>query len=435
MVSVHSGAGPSRCMACGQFAGDGHVCPPRVVKQSGPDRGGAGGVSRVGGGSDPRPTEAGRCNDLEGARQRLAQARIAVGLAVLRHRQTGDRSELDQAIAERSAAAEVVARAESTVERRCPSCGQFADDGHTCPTPEGMPEADYAGMVGEARTKAMLADLQQAVAAVAASGQMGRWLDAMASNGLNRWSMNNRILALSQLAARGRDIQGAHLMGFRSWEKLGRHVGKGEKAIWILAPMTRRIRDEEPDGTVNDRMIVTGFKSVPVFDVSQTAGADLPAPPVKPVAGEVTPGTLAGLQRRVADAGYSYREVVIPGCDPARGTGKLGYTDPDSKQIVIDSRLAPAQKASVIAHELGHVHCGHVADMEQYRRHRGRMETEAEMTAYMVNRARGMDRGDADSFSPGYIAGWSGGDPAVVTAAMDRATKAFNKIMDGSWEE
>ena len=61
------------------------------------------------------------------------------------------------------------------------------------------------------------------------------------------------------------------------------------------------------------------------------------------------------------------------------------------------------------------------------------METEAEMTAYMVNRARGMSRGSADAFSPGYIASWSRGDPSVVTGAMDKATKAFNKIMDGTW--
>jgi hypothetical protein len=364
----------------------------------------------------------------------LAQARVQVGLAALRHRQTGDRTALDQAMAARAAAAEAVARAESSAGVNCPSCGQFAGEGHTCPTPVGLPDADYAGMSGEARTRAMLADLQQAVAAVAASGQISRWLDAMASNGLNRWSLNNRMLALAQLAARGKDIQDAHLMGFRAWEKLGRHVGRGEKAIWILAPITRRVRDEQPDGTTTDRTIVTGFKAVPVFDASQTSGADLPASPVKPVAGDVTPGTLEGLRHRVADAGYTYQESVIPGCDPTRGTGTLGYTDPNTKQIVIDTRLAPAQKASVIAHELGHVHCGHVADLAAYRQHRGQMETEAEMTAYMVNRARGMARGDAESFSPGYIAGWSGGDPAVVTAAMDKATKAFNKIMDGSWE-
>lgn len=79
------------------------------------------------------------------------------------------------------------------------------------------------------------------------------------------------------------------------------------------------------------------------------------------------------------------------------------------------------------------MHCGHVEDLEEYRRHRGRQETEAEMTAYMVNRARGMSKDSAAAFSPGYIASWSRGKTEVVVAAMDRATKAFNTIMSGDW--
>ena len=48
------------------------------------------------------------------------------------------------------------------------------------------------------------------------------------------------------------------------------------------------------------------------------------------------------------------------------------------------------------------MHCGHVdADYQEYVRHRGRMETEAEMTAYMVNRSRGMSRHVAEGVLPG----------------------------------
>lgn len=61
-------------------------------------------------------------------------------------------------------------------------------------------------------------------------------------------------------------------------ENLERHVRKGEKAIWILAPITRKIREEDDHGKIRDKVIVSGFKSVPVFNVSQTDGADLPAP-------------------------------------------------------------------------------------------------------------------------------------------------------------
>ena len=47
---------------------------------------------------------------------------------------------------------------------------------------------------------------------------------------------------------------------------------------------------------------------------------------------------------------------------------------------------------------------------------------------------QGLGRAAADSFSPGYIASWSRGKPEVVIAAMDRATKAFNTIMNGDWD-
>ncbi len=63
------------------------------------------------------------------------------------------------------------------------------------------------------------------------------------------------------------------------------------------------------------------------------------------------------------------------------------------------------------------------------------METEAEMTAYLVNRSRGMTREQVDAFSPGYIAGWSRGNPTVMHQAVDKATRAFNKITDGPWPD
>jgi len=440
----HSGRGPSRCLACGQFAGDGHACPPRAGSSDeqslslyaaellSPSPACAPGPS------SPTPAPA------ADPRSELQQARVEVGLAALQHRRTGDRTQLDAALARRDAAlaqlnqsappSEPQDTPPDPAQARCPKCGQYLSDPHSCPLPDGLPDADYADHRGEERTKAMLADLQTAVQAIVESGQLQRWLDAMASNGLNRWSLNNRLLAIMQLAHRGEPLEEAHMMGFRQWEKLDRHVRAGEKAIWILAPMTRKIRDEDEDGNRREKTIVTGFKGVPVFNVSQTEGAPLPEMSPTPPNGEATPGTLEGLRARVAVAGYQYEETVIPDCVPETGRGTLGYTDPATKRIVVDQRLSGEQKASTIAHELAHVHCAHVEDLEEYRRHRGRQETEAEMTAYMVNRARGMSRESADAFSPGYIAGWSRGKPEVVVAAMDRATKAFNTIMNGDWD-
>jgi antirestriction protein ArdC len=434
-------SGPNRCLACGQFAGVGHTCPHSGAGEGGGD------VPSFTASSSPvaiRPV-----GEVAVRRETVGgcggDARVGAGLAALRRRREGMGAP-GGGVAEgkggvRLARQEAIAHdvpSDAGVPRdqqHCAGCGQFVgEQGHQCPVPEGMPAGDYADLKGEDRTTAMLADLQGAVASIVESGQLRRWLDAMAGNGLHRWSMNNRLLALVQLAQRGESIEGAHLMGFRQWEGMNRHVRKGERAVWILAPMTRKLVEDDENGQRKERVIVTGFRGVPVFNVTQTDGDPLPSLPVAAPPGEATPGTVEGLRSRVAKAGYVYREEEIPGCDPVAGSGTLGYTTGTSKEVVIDSRLNGAQKAAVLAHELGHVHCGHIeCGIQEYRTHRGRMETEAEMTAYLVSRARGMDRGDADSFAAGYIASWSQGDQGMIVAAMERATKAFNTIMEGDW--
>ena len=86
--------------------------------------------------------------------------------------------------------------------------------------------------------------------------------------------------------------------------------------------------------------------------------------------GRAAAAALTGLRDRVAAAGYTYREEELADAHPELGTGTLGYTDPAAKVIVVDPRLSPHQKASTIAHELGHVHVGHVdAAPGEYPRH------------------------------------------------------------------
>jgi hypothetical protein len=46
-----------------------------------------------------------------------------------------------------------------------------------------------------------------------------------------------------------------------TWPRaLGPPVRKGERAIWILAPMTRKIREQDDNGEINEKTIVAGFK-------------------------------------------------------------------------------------------------------------------------------------------------------------------------------
>jgi len=447
-----------------QVAGHWRRRTPSATTDDDPDTGPMMRVAAVSGAGTGPPASS---DPVGVAQARYQAAQIGVGVSAIRQRR-GKPTDHQAAVAERAAA-----RADLEVARqqtdpgtpaaasdpapgtsgqedgqRCPSCGQYQGPEHQCPTPAGLPAGDYAGLSGNDRVEAMVADLDASVRAVVESGQLHRWLDAMASNGLNRWSANNQFLAIVQMVHRGEPIENLHMMGFQQWKELNRHVSKGAKAVWILAPVTRTIVEADDAGHTTEQRRVVGFRSVPVFNISDTDGQPLPAPPARPAAGAATPGTLDGLRDRVAAAGYTYSEEEIPGAaagytyseeeipgaNPITGEGTLGYTAPRSKQIVVDSRLDDAQKASTIAHELGHVHAGHVdGDYREYQHHRGRMETEAEMTAYLVNRSRGMSRDQVDAFSPGYIAAWSHHDPALMHAAVDNAARAYRTIISGPW--
>jgi antirestriction protein ArdC len=117
--------------------------------------------------------------------------------------------------------------------------------------------------------KALIAQLE-----AGKSDALTAYLDAMAR--FHNYSFGN-ILAIARQKPTATNVAGMF-----TWNQLGRRVKKGEKGIQILAPMigTRRKRQEdaEQDGTGKSAPVLVGFRAVYVFDVSQTEGAELPAP-------------------------------------------------------------------------------------------------------------------------------------------------------------
>src|SRR5690606_38078281 len=73
------------------------------------------------------------------------------------------------------------------------------------------------------------------------------------SLGLHDYSINNVILAWFQYP------KVSMLAVYRKWPGLGRIVRKGEKAIKVLAPLTRKIRDKKSD---EDVYIISGWRYV-----------------------------------------------------------------------------------------------------------------------------------------------------------------------------
>ena len=65
--------------------------------------------------------------------------------------------------------------------------------------------------------------------------------------------------------------QATRCAGRYLWNQLGYHIERGQKAIWIWAPILRKQLDPESGEAVK---AVTGFRPAPVFDFSQMAERD-----------------------------------------------------------------------------------------------------------------------------------------------------------------
>lgn len=79
-----------------------------------------------------------------------------------------------------------------------------------------------------------------------------------------KWSLMNRLL---MFMAHTRDAR-----GIRQWNRIGRKVKKGSKAIYILVPLLVQERDEK---TGEEVRILRGFMGRPVFRVEDTEGGPL----------------------------------------------------------------------------------------------------------------------------------------------------------------
>ena len=81
------------------------------------------------------------------------------------------------------------------------------------------------------------------------------------------WSWRNQFL----VALQGyRDAR-----GFRQWEQAGRWVKKGERAFYILSPVTKKVVEED---TGEKKSVVYGFKGTAVFGYEQADGEPLSPP-------------------------------------------------------------------------------------------------------------------------------------------------------------
>jgi antirestriction protein ArdC len=236
-----------------------------------------------------------------------------------------------------------------------------------------------------------------------------RWRAHLEVQGrFHRYSFNNALLIGAQ------DPGATRVAGFATWKKLGRSVAKGERAIWILAPMIgRRVRDADGE----ERRPIYGFRPVAVFDVAQTEGDPLPEI-CRNLDGEDPAAWFGALRGRAEQLGYSVEPAQLSGTT----NGDCNY---GLRRIRVESRNQPAQQVKTLAHELAHALLHEdVAD-------RSLAELEAESAAFLVCRRLGLDSG---VYSFGYVAGWAGGGPqavAAISASGAAIQRTASMILEG----
>lgn len=235
------------------------------------------------------------------------------------------------------------------------------------------------------------------------------WLRTAAR--FHRYSWRNQLLIMMQRP------DASAVAGYSAWKALGHQVRRGEKAIRVLAPVTRRVEKLDAHGNVvRDaegkpvlHRVIVGVKLASVFDASQVD----PAPPQPPtptlLEGEAPAGLWDSLAELVRQEGYT---IQRSGSGPANGV-----TDYTARTVTVRPDLDDAQAVKTLAHELGHVLLPPPAgeslvDLAC----RGLREIEAESVAYIVTHAHGLDSGD---YSFSYVANWGGRTAAVTGANVD----------------
>ncbi|HEY5039760.1 MAG TPA: ArdC-like ssDNA-binding domain-containing protein, partial [bacterium] len=261
----------------------------------------------------------------------------------------------------------------------------------------------------KSKVQELLQVVRDGIAKIQSSTEWKEWLDASAK--FWKYSFHNQMLIRWQKPGATR------IAGYRTWLQFGRHVRKGETGIKIIAPYTIKvpIKDVEEEKLVP---VLTGFRVVSVFDISQTEGKEVPNI-YHPLRGTSTGNLVDTLTRFITGKGYSVRVGTTPSEDI------YGYVN-DKKEIVLKEGESSDHQALVLAHEMSHALLGHVGSFQN----QAEKELEAETSAWIICRNLGL-RTDETSFA--YLATWANGPERdkKLEGAASRACQVAEVILEG----
>src|SRR5438552_17478476 len=103
-----------------------------------------------------------------------------------------------------------------------------------------------------------------------------------AYSAFHNYSIGNQILALVQCQMRG--LEPGPINTFPKWKELGRIVKRGERALILCMPITRKVRGEQEtdqsQGENGERTFTSFMHKARWFVISQTVGDEFTLPPL-----------------------------------------------------------------------------------------------------------------------------------------------------------
>ena len=263
----------------------------------------------------------------------------------------------------------------------------------TQPSPE--PQKSVEELIQAKDSKGLSQLLKDGVKDYFQSDTYKQYLTTMSK--FHNYSPRNIQLILMQ------NPEASHVASFKKWkDEFERSVNKGEKALRIFAPMTLKRRDpktNEPllDENGNEQTFIS-FKLVPVFDVSQTDGKELPKPIYELEGTYEDYGNLYKSAKEVSEANG------VPLSFSKDTKGSNGFYSVTNNEIVIKQGMSEQQTLKTIFHEMAHSDLHNMEKLQETPLKRSTAELQAESVAFVVASHYGLDTSE---YSFGYLATWT----------------------------
>jgi hypothetical protein len=208
----------------------------------------------------------------------------------------------------------------------------------------------------------------------------------------DRWTLSNRVLAYVQSGC-------MDCRGYRQWQEVGRHVKRGSRAVYILAPILVKVKNEDGE----EVEVLKGFRSIPVFASHDTEGEELPE-------ADCSPRDLPPLADVAERMGIDVSYVPLP-------LDRLGTCSLEGSRIKLGTH-----DVEVFFHELAHAAHAKV----EGRLKRGQnphQETVAQFTACVLMELYG--RGDRTGNSWEYIRNYAKDPLRAIVKALRKVEEVL----------